>query len=276
MSASGKTFETEDVTYLSHAGGPLLARLYRPASGAPRAALVSVHGGRWIRETRLTNAVIDEALAASGVLVMALDFRMPPVARYPEPVADINFAIRWLKTHAGLPAQKIGGMGTSSGGHQLMLNAMRPADPRYAALPLAGGADASLAFAILGWPVIDPLARYRYALAGNKPPYLEAHQAYWASSEAEMTEGNPQLILERGEPVLLPPVLLLQGTKDEALPAGMAERFAASYQKAGGRLELVSFPGEPHTFITKSPGSPASEAAIRRTVQFVAGFAAAA
>src|SRR6185312_2719392 len=180
---------TEDVTYLTQASGPLLARLYRPA-GAPKAAMVSVHGGRWVGESRLTNAVIDQALAAAGVLVMAVDIRKPPVARYPEPIADINFAVRWLKANSGLPDAKIGGMGTSSGGHQLMCTAMRPKDPRYAALPLAG--DAALAFAVLGWPVIDPLARYRYAVAGNKQPYLEAHAAYWASSEAEMAEGNPQ------------------------------------------------------------------------------------
>jgi acetyl esterase len=275
MSADDQALHAEDVTYLSHASGPLLARLYRPAAGTPRAALVSVHGGRWIRETRLTNAIIDSALAASGVLVMALDFRMPPVARYPEPVADIHYAIRWLKSHAaglGIPAAKIGGMGTSSGGHQLMLNAMRPADPRYAALPLAGGFDAKLGFAILGWPVIDPLARYRYAQAGNKETYLEAHHAYWAS-EAEMAEGNPQLILERGETAELPPVLLLQGSADEALPSDMAARFAAAYEKAGGKLELVTFAGEPHTFVTKSPGSPASDEAIGRIVRFVAGFA---
>src|SRR6185503_13350754 len=103
------------------------ARLYRPA-GAPKAAMVSVHGGRWVGESRLTNAIIDEALAAAGVLVMAVDIRKPPVAHYPEPVADINFAIRWLKANCDLPEARIGGMGTSSGGHQLMLNAMRPKD----------------------------------------------------------------------------------------------------------------------------------------------------
>ena len=273
MNAGTTGVATEDVTYLSHAGGPLLARLYRPVSGAPKAAMVSVHGGRWIGESRLTNAVIDQALAASGVLVMAVDIRKPPVARYPEPIADINLAIRWLKENSGLPDAKIGGMGTSSGGHQLMCAAMRPRDPRYAALPLAGGKDAALAFAVLGWPVIDPLARYRYAVAGNKAPYLEAHAAYWASSEAEMAEGNPQLILERGEKALLPPVLLLQGTKDEALPEGMADRFAAAYDKAGGRIELAKFADEPHTFITKSPDKPASQEAIRRIVQFVGALA---
>jgi len=266
----------EDFTYFTHPTGPLVARLYAPDSGKPKAALISVHGGRWIGETRLTNAIIDQALAAAGALVMAVDFRMPPVARYADCVADINLAVRWLKQRAaalGIPARKIGGIGTSSGGHQIMLVAMRPGDSRYSALPLAGQTDASLGFVILGWPVIDPLARYRYAQAGNKETYLDAHHKYWAS-EADMAEGNPQLILERGELAALPPTLLLQGTNDEALPAGMADRFAAAYGKAGGTLDLVKFEGESHTFITKQPGSPASESAIKRIVGFVQVFAA--
>ena len=109
--------QIEDVSYFQHPGGALVARIYRPRSRAPRAALVSVHGGRWTRETRLTNAPIDEALARDGNVVMAIDFRMPPVARYPDCVADINLAIRWLKRHAaelGCGAGPVGGIGTSS------------------------------------------------------------------------------------------------------------------------------------------------------------------
>ena len=262
----------EDVTYFTHPSGALLARLYRPNGGRPSAAVVSLHGGRWVQETRLTNAPIDRALAEDGALVMALEIRMPPVARYPECLADINVAIRWLKAHAaelGIDPRRVGGMGTSSGGHQMMLSALRPQDPRYAALPLTGSHDASLAYVVLGWPVIDPLARYRYAEAGKKTPYLEAHHAYWPSV-GDMGEGNPQLILERGEQVpLLPPVLLLQGTADEALPEGMADRFAAAYKKAGGMIDLVKFAGEGHTFITKQLGSKASLDAIARIKSFV-------
>lgn len=263
---------SEDITYFTHPSGPLLARLYRPKAGKPAAAIVSLHGGRWVQETRLTNAPIDQALAEDGALVMAIDIRMPPVARYPDCIADVNVAIRWLKAHAAeldIDARRIGGMGTSSGGHQIMLSALRPHDPRYTALSLPGAQDASLAYVVLGWPVIDPLARYRYAEVGHKAPYLEAHHAYWPSVD-DMGEGNPQLILERGEKLPpLPPVLLLQGAADEALPEGMAERFAAAYRKAGGVIDLVKFADEGHTFITKRVGSPASLEAIARIKSFV-------
>ena len=263
----------EDVEYLRHPSGPLLARIYRPKEAPSGAALVSVHGGRWTRETRLTNAAIDEALARDGNVVMAIDFRMPPDARYPDCVADINFAVRWLKRNArdlGARADLVGGIGTSSGGHQLMLCAMRPHDSRYAASRLAGSAqvDATLAFAIACWPVLNPLARYEMAKAKAMADHVAAHDAYWPSVDA-MAEGNPQLILDRGEPAQLPPTLLIQGTADTILPTDMADNFATAYRKAGGILDLRKFEGQPHTFITKDPGSQASLQAIEHIKAFV-------
>jgi len=261
--------EVKDVEYLRHPGGPLLARLYLPAK--PRTAIVSLHGGRWTRESRLTNAVIDEALARDGALVMALDIRMPPVARYPDCLADINFAIRWLKQRASdisVPMDTVGGIGTSSGGHQMMLSAMRPHDPRYAALPGPAGFDASLAYVIACWPVLDPLARYRMAKAKGMDDHVAAHHAYWPD-EAAQAEGNPQMMLDRGEAVALPPALLIQGTGDVILPPDMADKFAAAYRKAGGAIELRKFDGQPHTFITKEPAASASREAIEAIKAFV-------
>ncbi len=266
----------EDVEYLRHSTGPLLARLYRPKSERPRAALVSLHGGRWTRETRLTNAVIDQALARDGALVMALDIRMPPVARYPDCLADINYAIRWLKQQAlsiSIASDRIGGIGTSSGGHQIMLGAMRPRDPRYAAIPGPEGIEASLAFVVACWPVLDPLARYNMAKAKGMDDHVAAHHAYWPDEVAQ-AEGNPQMILDRGERVELPPALLIQGTGDVILPTDMADNFAAAYRKAGGSIELRKFEGQPHTFITKQPGAPASLEAVAVIKAFVRARAA--
>ena len=261
----------EDVEYLRHPTGPLLARLYQPKGTKPLAALVSMHGGRWTRETRLTNAVIDEALARDGSLVMALDIRMPPVAGYPDCLADINYAIRWLKGCArklGVAEEHVGGIGTSSGGHQITLSAMRPHDPRYAALAGPDGIDASLGFIIACWPVLDPLARYKMAKAKGMDDHVAAHHAYWPD-EAAQAEGNPQMILDRGEPAELPPALVIQGTGDVILPTDMADKFAAAYRKAGGSVDLRKFDGQPHTFITKEPADPASIEAVEVIKAFV-------
>lgn len=274
--------ESRDIEYCRHGGKPLLARLYRPV-GAPgaRPAVVDVHGGAWTSADRTQNAVISTALAAAGTVVLALDFRMPPEARYPAAIQDINLGIRFLKAHAaeyGSHAARVGGFAGSSGGHQLMLAALRPGDPRYAALPLtsakAGALDARLAFIALGWPVLDPLRRYQMAQERGNTRLLEAHHAFFGG-EAAMIEGNPQLVLERGEATDLPPALILQGTNDDNLPPDMADRFVAAYRARGGTVTLEKFPGEPHTFITKDPASAAAQRGLALIKAFIAAQAGA-
>src|SRR5947207_14008280 len=166
----------EDVEYQRQGGKALLARVYRPAGTGPFPAVVQVHGGAWTSKDRTDNDFISRAFAESGILVASLDFRMPPEAPYPASLADINLGIRWLKARARLYGSRpdwVGSMGTSRGGHQVLLAAMRPNDPRYAALPLADAAqvDARVAFVISRWGVLDPLLRSHLAkTAGNAGP----------------------------------------------------------------------------------------------------------
>ena len=133
--------DVADVEYLRHGDKPLLARLFKPRGSGPFPIMVELHGGAWVRGDRLSGNAGNEALAKNGVIVAALDFRVPPVAPYPASLADIHYGIRWCKTQAaawnGRP-DWIGAMGTSSGAHQAMLLGMRPHDSRYAALPLPG------------------------------------------------------------------------------------------------------------------------------------------
>jgi acetyl esterase len=272
--------ETRDIEYRRTSehkddGTPLLARLYQPKGAGPFPAVIEVHGGAWASGDRLNNAPLDEALAKSGIVVLAIDFRMPPQHRYPASIADINFATRWLKAHAqefGSRQELVGGLGTSSGAHQLLLSALLPEDPRYAALPLAGE-DARLPYLVLCWPISDPLARYRMVKEKGNTRLVEAHDAYWAS-EAEMEEGNPQLILERGQgATALPPAIVVQGLADDNVTPDMADRFAAAYRARGGSLDLYKFKGQPHTFIPRDPASDASRQATEKLRDFILAHA---
>ena len=263
------TFQVKDVPYLHHAGEPLLASLYIPEGKGPFPGVVEVHGGAWGSNDRLSNTAIHTKLAENGVVVMAIDFRLAPT-KYPAALEDINYAVRWLKAHAGdyeIKPEWIGGVGTSSGAHQLMLSALRPRDPRYSAIP-GGEGDASLAFIALCWPIVDPLARYRMAMATGLERLQAAHELWWPD-EAAMADANPQLILERGEAGKLPPVLVIQGTNDANVTPDMADRFAAAYHKAGGTLDLEKFDGEPHAFIGQDPTAPAALAALDAIADFV-------
>jgi len=280
---TGYEIEVTDVEYVRHGDKPLLARLFKPRGSGPFPIIVDLHGGAWYRGDRTNDTPINEPLARSGVVVAALDFRMPPDGAYPAAMADINYAIRWLKTKArelGSAPDRIGMMGISSGGQQGMLAAMRPRDPRYTAIALPPGTlavDASVRCVILCWPVIDPLARYRYAkkLKESGQPYpevvdrvLPGHDQYWKTEDA-MAEGSPALALERGERVEMPPALYLQGTKDIAHPRVDLDRFVAQYRKAGGQVDLELIEGEAEGFVTRNPSSPGAQKAIQRIIEFV-------
>ena len=73
----------EDMEYLRHGDKPFQARLFKPQGSGPFPVMVELHGGAWVNGTRENGNVGNEALARNGVIVAALDFRVPPEASYP-------------------------------------------------------------------------------------------------------------------------------------------------------------------------------------------------
>ena len=266
--------DIEDVEFGRAGDTPLIARLNCPRGVTGFPGIVEVHGGAWTGGDRLNNVVIHNAVAAAGTAVLALEFRLAPAAPYPAGIADVNLGIRWLKANiAGLggDANKVGGLGTSSGGHQLLLNVLRPHDARYSGLKLSNArdVDASLGYIVVCWPIADPVARYRMAKETGNERLVKNHHAFFGD-EATMAEANPQAILESGVAHKLPPALLIQGTADANVTPDMADKFAAAYAKAGGEITLRKFEGEPHTFVSQNPTSAASVTALRLITDFIA------
>ena len=241
-----------DVTYHSGPNGDLPARIYQPRGEGPFPALLDVHGGAWNRGDYLDNQRMDRALAASGLVVAALEFHQAPAHTYPTQVVEVNFGTRWFKANAGdfhADASQLGGLGTSSGGHTIMLSAMRPRDPNYTVidLPEAPDADAAFAYILAAWPVLDSYARYCFAKEAGNASLMSATEAYFVTEET-MKAGNPQGLVDRGEAVEMPPMLIVQGTADNNVPLSVSERFEASYRAAGGFVERELFPDMPHGF----------------------------
>jgi acetyl esterase len=259
--------DEQDTPFARPGGQELLARIYRPKGEAerPLAALVDVHGGAWSRNDRTSGAVHGRGLAASGLVVVSLDFRQGSAYKHPAASADVAAGVRYVRAHAGrlgLDPRRVGIVGSSSGGQLALLAGLKPGVPEHAGTPIvapdgspdAGAGDESVAFVIALFPVADPLARFRYVVGRqddgsgfDAKRLIAAHHGYF-TSEAQMAEASVTRIVAARESRALPPVWLAHPALDDNVPAAITDAFVAAYQGAGGRIERVHFPGARHGF----------------------------
>jgi acetyl esterase len=252
-------------------GRVLMARVYQPQGGGPFPALLDLHGGAWNNKDRFANEPMDRAVAASGVLVVAIDLTLAPEAPYPASVQDGNYGVRWLKAKAAEwngDATRLGVLGSSSGGHVAQLLALRPRDARYNAIPLAApGVDATVAYVATRSPISDTVARFHQAEKMQRESMIKNNQTYFRPWDT-IVEANPQRILESREATTLPPMLIMQGALDDNVMPAVQEKFAASYRAAGGDCELHVFEGCEHEWVAK-PG-PQTDRAHEMVKGFIA------
>jgi acetyl esterase len=259
------------------AGRMLMARIYQPQGPGPFPAVLDLHGGAWSRKDRLAEEPMDRALASSGLLVVAVDLTLSAEAPYPACVQDANHAVRWLKVNAARwngDVSRLGVYGSSSGGHVAELLAMRPHDPRYAAIPLAGApgvdvpeVDASVAWVAMRSPPSNTVARYENAERRQNESMIKNNRMFFSPWET-IHEGNPQEIIERGEKATLVPFLIMQGALDDNVLPAMQEKFVAAYRAAGGQCDYRLFEDSTHEWVAE-PG-PQTDKARTTVKQFIA------
>ena len=254
------------------AGRVLMARIYQPQGKGPFPTLLDLHGGAWNNKDRRAEEPMDRAIAASGVLVVAIDMTLAPEAPYPACVQDANYGVRWLKSKAAGwngDASKLGVYGSSSGGHVAELLGMRPRDARYNAIPLpsAPNADATLAYVATRSPISNTFARFQNAEEKKRDNMMKNNRTFFVPWET-IHEANPQEILERHEQVTLVPLLIMQGALDDNVLPAAQEKFAATYKAAGGEIDFHVFPDSEHEWVAK-PG-PQTDRAREMVKAFIA------
>jgi acetyl esterase/lipase len=254
------------------AGRMLMARVYQPKGPGPFPTVLDLHGGGWNRKDRVAEEPMDRALAESGLLVVAVDLTLAPEAPYPACVQDANYAARWLKANAARwngDASRLGVYGSSSGGHVAELLAMRPHDPRYTSIPLAGAptVDATVAYVAMRSPVSNVSERHDNAVRRKNEPMIKNSQNFFKPWDA-IHEGNPQEILDRKEKVTLVPFLIMQGALDDNVLPSMQEHFAKSYIAAGGACDYRLFENSVHEWVAE-PG-PQTDKARDVAKEFIA------
>jgi acetyl esterase/lipase len=254
------------------AGRVLKARIYQPNGKGPFPTVLDLHGGAWNNKDRLAEQPMNRALAASGLLVVAVDLTLAGEAPYPACVQDANYAVRWLKVHAAAwngTAAKLGVYGSSSGGHVAELLAMRPDDARYNAIPLAGApkVDASVAYIATRSPISNTFARYENAVARGRESMIKNNKTFFVPW-ATIHEANPQEILDREEKIAFVPFLIMQGALDDNVLPAATEKFVATYKAAGGAVEYHLFANSVHEWVAEE--GPQTDKARETAKAFIA------
>jgi len=245
------------------AGRMLMARIYQPKGPGLFPTVLDLHGGAWNGKNRLAEEPMDRALAASGLLVVAVDMTLAPEAPYPACVQDANYSVRWLKANATTwngDASKVGIYASSSGGHVAELLAMRPRDPRYGAIPLAGepNIDGTVAYVAMRSPISNTFARFENAQTRGREKMVEYNTVFFNPWES-IHESNPQEILERREKINLVPFLIMQGALDDNVLPPIQETFVKTYTAAGGSCEYHLFENSVHEWVA-NPGPQTDKA----------------
>ncbi|WP_433782328.1 alpha/beta hydrolase fold domain-containing protein [Actinomycetospora sp. CA-101289] len=221
---------------------PLLLDLHRPDTVPSPPLVVFVHGGGWRMGSRGTfgPSFADWSpspfahLAARGLAVASLDYRLSGEAVFPAALDDVVDGLCWLREHAGelgVDASRVVLWGESAGAHLAALAGLLDGDVRgvvdwYGPADLGTmAADAAAG----GIAITDPGAPdSRESLLLGAPVGDDPDRARAASPVAHVRAGAP-------------PFLVLHGTADRFVPARQSERLVAALESVGApvRCELV-------------------------------------
>lgn len=235
----------ESVANCELAGRP--ARRYRPTGGGVGAVLFC-HGGGYVIGDLDTHDGICRHLAACGLEVVALEYRLAPEHRFPAAFEDC------LAAYWALPGP-IAIAGDSAGG-ALALAVALTARPRALAL---------------FYPVADVAAEApSYARVRDVPSSAETMRWFWKHTFA--TEEDRRDVraspLRSADLAQLPPVFLTTAGHDPLCDEGLA--LADALCRAGVRVEHRHLPGQVHGYLTLGRLIGEAERSIAAAGRFLA------
>jgi monoterpene epsilon-lactone hydrolase len=227
-----------------------------------RAVVLYLHGGGYVFGSPRTHRnLVSRISHVTGLPVLAIDYRLPPVATLPAPIEDALVAYRHLLDEGHAP-RRIVVAGDSAGGHLALTLALHAAEaglPLPAALTLLSpwtdltmSGDSIARNALLD-PFLPPIALHRaarVALNGADP-------ADWRSSPLFA----PAELYRQ-----LPPTLIQAGSTEALLDD--AVRTAQRIADAGVTTELQVYERQPHV-VPLWNGTPAARTALRELGRFV-------
>jgi acetyl esterase/lipase len=254
------------LAYATHDGVELLGDLYLPKNAKSAPALVAVHGGGWVAGARSAYQYWGPYLAARGIAVFAVSYRLAAKTRtYPHAVQDVLAGVQFVRGKAsefGIDPQRIGLLGASAGAHIASLAALGGPAGKFAnAYPQdAFAAVDSGVKALVGvYGIYDVLAMWTaYQVQGGadnniqkflgSPPMADRQLYFDASPISYATVANNKI-----------GVLLVTGTEDDLVDRKVqTDPFQLALKQAGFFVRPCIVPGAPHYWMNDPIEEPTS------------------
>ena len=243
---------------------------HRPGQPSPGSAALYLHGGGMILGLGELGALYDIAarsyVAASGVPLLMVDYRIAPEHPHPVPVEDCYGALGWLAANAdalGVDPARVAVMGDSAGGGLAAAVCLLARDR----------AGPAIAAQVLAYPMLDDRTpEPDPALAPMLTWTHDDNRTGWAALLGDAdTAISPYAVPARAADLSgLPPAYIDVGDLDLFCEQDIdyARRLAA----AGVATELHVHPGCPHAFEVLAPQAAVSARVMADRVRRLAAL----
>ena len=235
--------EVVDGTYPG-AAGPLNYRLYRPASAGPHPIIVYFHGGGWVLGGHDSDDPFCRDLCVrSAAIVVSVDYRHAPEARFPAAIDDGFAAVRWVAANAaalGGRPERLAVCGWSAGGNIAAVVCQMARD--------AGGPR--IAAQLLVAPVTDSdLTRRSYVANGEGYGLTTAMMEWFWNHYADAGDRRRPTAapLRAADLSRLPPALVVASEFDPLHDEGVA--YANALSAAGVEARALEGRGQIHSSV---------------------------
>lgn len=248
---------TEDVIYGRKSGMALTLDVFQPAKPNGCGLLFLVNGG-WLssKSTPLMVTIRPDDYRVyldRGYTVFAVVTSSQPKFTIPEEMEDVQRAVRFVRANAtqyGIRPDRLGVLGSSSGGH-LTLSIATQGGPGKADSPDPVERESSaVQAAVCFFPPTDFLNYGGPGISGvGEGPLAPLQVAF--GPRALTAEGKASLGREIS-PIYfvtskLPPTLIISGDADKVVPLQQSESFIARAKTEGApHVELIIRPGRGH------------------------------
>jgi acetyl esterase/lipase len=257
----------QDVVYGRKDGMALTLDVFTPKKDANGAAIVWVVSGGWFSSHDSINPAFVQGFLNRGYTVFAVVHGSQPRYAIPDAVADLNRAVRYIRSHAKdfkIDPDRMGITGASAGGHlSLMIGTAGDPGKLIAKDPVERTSSRVQAVACF-FPPTDFLnygkpgnvALGENALKGFKAPFQFRELDPKTGCYVQITD--KKRVLEIGRQVSPvyhvskddPPTLIIHGDADKLVPIQQAELMMARFKEAGVPAELVVKKGAGHGWVT--------------------------